>query len=212
MTHRPWAFTDRLVAKMADSSTQGTVVHNTERTGGVHASTLLREMHKRKKGSDITEEQLGIYGLMGLAFEDRAELALHALSLEEDWPWRCFRPGEVEEDGIKCSPDILLVPKGSGPLRELSLKVKWMSCRNAPREEGENLFDLKKWGYILDQCMTYGTPLDTMGAVVLVYFPCGDYTNFQPQVLGWELEWSLQERAETWDEVVATAHKLQSLS
>lgn len=208
MQHKLWPYADRLVAKMADSSTQGTLVHNSARTGGVHASTLLREMHKRKS-SDITEDELAVYGLLGLAFEDRAELALQALSLEEDWPWRCFRPGEVEEDGIKCSPDILLVPKQAGmPLRELSLKAKWMSCRHVPREPGENEFDLKKWGYILDQCMTYGTPLDTMGAIVLVYFVVGDYTNFKPQVLGWELEWSQQERAETWDEVVRTAYEL----
>lgn len=194
---------------MADSSLQGTLVHNSVRSGGMHASTVLREIHKRKK-NDITESELATYGLLGLAFEDRAELALNALSLEEDWPWRCFRPGEVEESGIKCSPDILLVPKAQGPLREMSLKSTWKSCRKLPTDhEGENEFDLKKWGYYFDQCMTYATPLDTWGAVLVCYFVVGDYTNMRPQVFGWELEWSEQERAETWDEVLRTAYDLQ---
>lgn len=210
MIHRPWPYTDRLVAKMADSSLQGTLVHNSQRSDGLHASTLLRQMHKQKR-SDITEDELAVYGLLGLAFEDRAELALMALSTEEDWPWRCFRPGEVEESGIKCSPDILLVPKVSGPLRELSLKTTWKSCRKLnTTTEGENEFDLKKWGYYFDQCMTYGTPLDTMGAVLVAYFVAGDYTNMKPQVHGWELDWSEQERAETWDELNRTAYDLQS--
>lgn len=204
--HRPWPYTARLVARMADSSLQdepGGSIRRPPRSPGLHASTLLHRLHPREE-NDITEEQLGIYGLMGLAFEDRAERALLALSGEEDWPWRAFRPGEVEQDNVSCSPDILLVPKGGGPLRELSLKVKWKSCRKMPvLEEGENEFDLKKWGYELDQCMCYATPLDTLASVLLVYFVNGDYSGARvPQVHGWELEFSEQERAETWDQML----------
>jgi hypothetical protein len=208
MIHRPWTFADRLIAKMADSSIQATLPPRPPRTPGLHASTILRELHKQKR-SDISEEDLALYGLMGLAFEDRAEIALTVLSSEEDWPWRCFRPGEVTESGIICSPDILLVPKRDGAMRELSLKCTWKSCRKLPTDhEGENEFDLKKWGYYFDQCMTYAQPLDTLGSVLLAYFVAGDYSNMKPQAHGWELDFSEQERAETWDLVVNTAQDL----
>lgn len=209
MIHRPWPFTDRLVAKMADSSTQGTLVHNSQRSGGLHASTLLREIHKRKR-SDITEDELAIYGLLGLAFEDRAERALVQLSKQEDWPWQSFRPGEVvSEEGIICSPDILMVPKPAFshlPIRELSLKCTWKSAAGWPREEGENAF-APKFGYYLDQCLGYGTPLDTEGAFIVCYFVRADYKKFapSPEILGNELDWSVQERNETWDQLIAIA-------
>lgn len=205
MIHRPWSYTRRLVDRMADSSLQdvsgGVGLVRPPRSEGLHASTLLRKLHPVSKDNGIDEEQLAIYGLLGLAFEDRAELALLSLSKEKDWPWTAFRPGEVSHDGVACSPDILLVPKVDGPLRELSLKCTWKSCRNLPtKEEGENEFPLDKFGYYLDQSIGYSTPLDTLGGLLLVYFVCGDYSGARmPKVLGWELEWSEQERAETWD-------------
>lgn len=192
---------------MADSSLPPAPLLHGSRTEGIHASTLLRLMHARKK-NDITDEQLSVYGLLGLAFEDRAERALAYLSKQADWPWNSFRPGEVQERGILCSPDIMMVPKQcwadqGWQMKELSLKCKWMSTKGIPLEEGEDAFDRKKWGYVLDQCMTYGTPLDTWGAFLLVYFVQGDYKGSPPQAHGWELEWSEQERAETWQELEA---------
>ncbi len=47
--------------------------------------------------------------------------------------------------------------------------------------------------------MTYATPLDTLSSVLLVYFVNGDYSGARvPQVKGWELEYSGQERGEVW--------------
>ena len=208
MLHRPWPHTARLVARMADSALDGPIAPRLPRSEGLHATTLLRKLHPVDR-EDISEAQLAIYGLLGLAFEDRAERALIALSKESDWPWTCFRPGEVTHDGIACSPDILLVPKDGGALRELSLKCTWKSCRKLPVEiEGEDEFPLDKFGYYIDQMETYGTPLDTLGGVLLAYFVCGDYQGARmPQVLGWEIEWSEQERAETWDALLGVAHE-----
>jgi hypothetical protein len=195
---------------MADSSLQdvsvGKGLQRPPRSEGLHASTLLRKIHQRKyDGNGITEEQLAVYGLLGLAFEDRAELALLSLSTEKDWPWTSFRPGEVTHNGVACSPDILMVPKDGGEMVELSLKCTWKSCNKLPvTDEGENEFPLEKFGYYLDQCMTYATPLDTHSSILLAYFVCGDYRGArQPQVLGWELDFSEQERAETWDALEA---------
>lgn len=211
MIHRPWPYAPRLITRMADSSLQdiagGKGLLRPPRSEGLHASTLLRKLHPVSR-DDIDEQQLAVYGLLGLAFEDRAELALLSLSKESDWPWMCFRPGEVTHEGIACSPDILLVPKRAGePLRELSLKCTWKSCRKLPVEtEGEDEFDLKKWGYYIDQMQAYSTPLDTLGGVLLAYFVCGDYEGARmPQVLGWEMEWTEQERSETWDQLLGVA-------
>lgn len=203
MIFTSWAYTDRLVARMADSALQdggSLLTPRPPRSPGLHASTLLKRLHPVE--SSITEQELRIYGLLGLAFEDRAELALLTLSQEPDWPWDCYRPGEVEADGIACSPDILLVPKGDGPLMELSLKVTWKSTKEAP--------DGPKFQYYADQSLTYGTPLGTLDGVLLVYFVNGGYEFLQkrvrgaagqpplPRVLGWQMSWQEQERAETW--------------
>lgn len=213
MIHRPWPYTARLIARMADSSLldQGfELSKRPPRSPGLHASTLLHKLHpvkKRAAGTEIDEDQLALYGLMGLAFEDRAELALLSLSQDGDWPWHCFRPGEVSCDGIACSPDILLVPKGAGETRELSIKVSWSSCRHWPtKEEGEGGFPSGKPQYYLDQCMTYATPLDTLGSVLLAYFVNGDYDNARiPQAHGIELDFTEQERAETWSALLGIA-------
>lgn len=215
MIHRPWPYTARLVARMADSSLNDDPMLGSmtrpPRSGGLHASTLLRRLHQQEK-NDITPAQLAIYGLVGLAFEDRAERALLSLSNEDDWPWVCLRSDEVTADGIACSPDILLIPKTDGVCRELSLKCTWKSCRGLPTTtEGINEFDLRKWGYYIHQCMTYATPLDTLGSILFVCFVCGDYSGAkQPQIHGWELDYSVEERGEVWAalQTIATEERL----
>lgn len=207
MIHRPWQFAKRLSDRMADSSLLDNIdvsnIKRPPRSEGLHASELLRIMHpvKEGKGDDaIDEEQLRLFGLLGLAFEDRAELALISLAKETDWPWYPVRPGEVEAGGIACSPDILLVPKvKTAEVRELSLKSTWKSCRGLPvEEEGENGFP-KSFDYYISQCMTYTVPLETMGSVLFVYFVCGSWRPPFPQVHAWELDFSDQEIAENWD-------------
>ncbi len=214
MRHKLWPWTERLVERMADSSLQdfGTASLIREpRSEGLHASTLLKKLHPVE--SNITEDELRVYGLLGLAFEDRAELALLSLSKEADWPWECFRPGEVEMDDIACSPDIILIPKEGGQLRELSLKVTWKSTKEAP--------DGPKFQYYVDQCLTYATPLDTMASVLLVYFVNGDYGHMRkgarpsgkstppkPLVVGYELEFTPHERAETWQTLLGIKRSL----
>jgi hypothetical protein len=204
--HRLWPYTQQLVDRMSNSSLQDVGIASLARlprSEGLHASTLLKMLHPVE--STITEAELRIYGLLGLAFEDRAELALLSLSQDPDWPWECVRPGEVVKDGIACSPDILLIPKENSHIRELSLKVTWKSTKEAP--------DGPKFQYYVDQCLAYATPLDTMASVLLVYFVNGDYSHMQkqkarpsggkgsppkPLVVGYELAFTPHERAETW--------------
>jgi hypothetical protein len=209
MIWKPWPYTQRIVDRMADSSLQNLALAGlprAPRSEGLHASTLLKLLHPSDPDNGISEAELRIYGLLGLAFEDRAELALLSLSSEEDWPWECYRPDEVMKDGIACSPDIMLVPKTGAHVRELSLKVTWKSAKDAP--------DGHKFQYYVDQCLTYASPLNTMASVLLVYFVNGDYSHMtrkargaridpkgtppKPLVRGYELDFSRQERAEMW--------------
>lgn len=210
MLHRPWSYTNRLVTRMADSAITekaGMSIRREPRSEGLHASTLLKELHPVGDGA-VDEPQLRLFGLLGLAFEDRAELALLTLQDEADWPWYIERPGEVHQDGVACSPDILLIPKkgDASEMRELSLKVTWKSCAKLPTaEEGEDGFP-QKFDYYLSQCMTYAMPLRTRGSVLLVYFVCGPWRPKPfPQVHGWELDFSGQEIGEQWDALMAIA-------
>ncbi len=195
-----------LVDCMADSSIRDkgfTVQRSAPRSPGLHASTLLRGLHP--VGNPMPQEQLSIYSILGYSFEDRAEQALMVLNENPEWPFRSFRPGEVSAHGVACSPDILMVPKDDSEPFELSLKCKWKSCRGLPvAEEGEDQFP-KSWAYEISQCQTYALPLGTNKSVLFCYFVNGDYRPMVPQVHAWELFFSPQEIAETWDALLCIA-------
>lgn len=202
MKHRLWPYTQRLIDKMADSSLQdaGISIRREPRSGGLHASTLLQELHPYEgKGDDpVTPEQLKVYGMLGCAFEDRVETALLSLAAESDWPFNAMRPGEVECEGVSCSPDILLLPKDSDDWVELSIKMTWKSCRDLPMKPGQGGFP-SRFDYYLDQCMVYGKAMNKLESVLLVCFMNGNYKgNKHPQIHGWQLEYSERERSETW--------------
>jgi hypothetical protein len=206
MIYTPWPYVDQLVDRMADSSLNDVSeildgsINREPRSPGLHASTLLKMLYPVESG--ITPEELKVYGLLGLAFEDRAEKALLSLSLDKDWPWECARSPEVHLDGVACSPDILMYGKEDGDVQEMSLKATWKSPKEAP--EGE------KFHYYRDQSLTYASPLDTFRGVLLVYFVNGEYKKYKrgepskppvPLVKGWQMEWSLQERQEMWQAI-----------
>lgn len=201
MIHTPWPYTDRLIARLGDSSLNDVampVKTRTPRSPGLHASDLLKVLHPVE--STITEDELKIFGILGFAFEDRVERALVSLSSEEDWPWDCVRSDEVTADGIACSPDILMYPKDPDDvLQEMSIKATWKSSTDAP--------DGPKFAYYNDQCLTYATPLQTLSSVLLVYFINGNYQHQRkgskgkppmPQIKGWDVVFSPRERYETW--------------
>lgn len=185
---------------MADSSITeqaGISIARPPRSAGVHASDLLKRLHPVGDGA-VDEPQLRLFGLLGLAFEDRAELALQTLATEADWPYYAERPGEVHFGGVACSPDILLIDKVDGSTRELSIKTAWKSCREWPTdEEGENGFPTKA-AYYLSQCATYAVPLHTTAAILFVYFVCGTWKPPFPKAYAWELHYSEQEIGENW--------------
>ena len=204
MKHRPWPYTKRLVARMADSSLQDDSVsirRRAARSAGLHASELLKILypHDEDRPDAITPEQLRVYGLFGLAFEDRCETALLSLSNEADWPYYAFRSSELHYHDVACSPDIILASKEDDSFRELSIKMTWKSCKGLPfHKEGCGGFPTK-FNYYFDQVLTYAEPLDTTEAVILIGFVCGDYKgNKHPQIHGWDLSFTGRERMEMW--------------
>lgn len=215
MIHRPWPLADRLVETMADSALLDAVPLSTlqraPRSGGLHMSTLLHLLCPPQSSEDIDQQQLAIYGLLGLAFEDRAELALKKLELEADWPYIAERSGEVDWFGIKGSPDIILTPKpefaDTYTRRELSLKVKWRSSRGTPTRESDMPWPTR-WDYELRQCMTYSEPLGTRGAILLVYFVCGNWKPPYPHVRAWELDFTEDEVSENMDALATLATEI----
>lgn len=218
MIHRPWPFTDRLVQVMIDSSLSAEIPLREPRSDGLHASTVLKYLHPVE--STISEHELRMFGLFGLAWEDRVERALTYLSTQADWPYECYRPGEVvgNLDGreLKCSPDILMIPKDGSPHCEMSIKLTWKSCSGLPiDDEGMGGFS-GKFDYYTDQCMTYATPLGTSSAILFVGFVNGGYEHQQkkhrgqgrppvPKVYGWELDFTNYERDETWQSLCTIA-------
>jgi hypothetical protein len=185
------------------------------RSPGLHMSTLLKVLYPHQNeaktakmddaGKAEAEKQLRLYGMLGLAFEDRAELALLSLAEEDDWPWYALRPGEISIDGVAGSPDILLVPKDEGgEVRELSIKLTWKSSNDLPLEEGEDQFPMK-FNYYIGQCKAYAKGLDTTASVLVCYFACGTWRPAMPQMLGWEFEFSRQEIDEEWDALMTIA-------
>lgn len=201
---------------MADSSLLDTAdVHalrREPRSAGLHMSTLLHRLCPPQTYDEIDERQLSVYGLMGLAFEDRAQLALSRLATEADWPYRMERPGEVDWYGIKGSPDLILTPKpefaATHTRRELSLKVKWRSSRDTPpAREGTDGFS-PRWDYEIRQCHAYSAPLGTHGSILCVYFVCGDWKPPVPEVRAWELDFSAEEVDETMNAVATVATEM----
>lgn len=199
MTHDSWSYTQRLIARLGDSSLN--VVRlpaKQDRSPGLHASDLLKVLHPVE--SMITEEELKLYGILGFAFEDRVERAMISLSDETDFPWTVERSPEVSHEGIAMTPDLLLFPKdGTAEPVEMSIKVTWKSSTEAP--------DGIKFQYYNDQCMTYATSLDTLASVLLVYFVNGNYAHQRkggrskpavPQIKAWDLSFTPRERSETW--------------
>lgn len=213
MIHRAWPLIDRLVDTMADSALLDTAdvsaLRRQPRSGGLHMSTLLHRLCPAQSVDEIDERQLSVYGLMGLAFEDRAQLALSTLEQAPDWPYRAERPGEVDWYGVKGSPDVVLSPKPAyartHSRRELSFKVKWRSSKDTPTNgEGVNGFS-SRWDYEIRQCIAYSEPLQTRGAILCVYFVCGDWKPPLPFVRAWELDFEQSEVDETMNALATLA-------
>lgn len=204
MIHRPWD-TSRLLAKMADTELPHHPVAHRPRSGGIHLSDLYHRLHPQKE-NDLTAENLACYRIAGLAMEDRVERALIELA-KEDGTF-VERPRElVSPEGVAGSPDLFFVE--DGVLRIGELKMAWKSCHGLVTDrEGEDEFP-SKFDVYFTQIAGYGHMAGTTEGRLIGYFVNGDYRGARaPQLLGWDLSFSHQEQAETWDSLMGIYYEL----
>ena len=203
MIHVPWN-TERLLAKMADTELPYHPVAHRPRSQGIHLSDLYHRLHPQKANT-ISEDGMTAYRVGGLALEDRMERALIELA-KEDGTF-VERPREmVSPEGIICSPDLFFVTDSH--LRIGETKVAWKSCYGLVVDrEGENEFPAK-FDIYWTQVSGYGYVAGTTEGRIIVYFVNGDYRARTPQLLGWDLSFSHQEQAETWDQLMGCYYEI----
>lgn len=174
------------------------------RSVGIHLSDLYHRLHPQKVNA-LTENDLLAYRVAGLALEDRMERALLELA-QEDGTY-VERPAElVSPEGVICSPDLFFI--ASDLLRIGELKVAWKSSYGLVIDrEGENEFPAK-FDIYFTQISGYGYAAGTTEGRLIVYFVNGDYRARTPQLLGWDLSFSAQEQAETWDSLMGIYYEM----
>jgi hypothetical protein len=198
--HRPWTALDDLLPRLANSLLP--------RSPGVHLSQCYGRLYPPKKRAiPLTERELQLFAIGGFAVERVIELGL--IHLMVDHCPEVERPGELvsPSTGIVGSPDLFFYePDESAPggknIRVGDIKCKWSSARKLPvHEEGEDEFP-PEWAKVFSQNKGYLYMLSehyqhqfTSGRI-LAYFVNDDYRPPQPQLYGWDLEYSWQEIAE----------------
>lgn len=206
MLHRPWKGIDVLIEQLARSTAP--------RSDGLHVSELYSLLHPQKARSKnpITEDELRLYAIGGFSLEMVLEAGFKALVQDRAVAagYQVERPPELESsEGVKCSPDLYFY-QPDGDIIIADMKCKWVSINGMPtEEEGEDGFPGTKFDKIFTQLMSYLHVLsEQMGrsftrAYLIVYFVCGNYRDYKPRLVAWELEWSQQEISENWDALMA---------
>ena len=153
------------------------------RSQGLHLSTIIRSMlvdldpvkYDPGKPMDLLRIEAGF------AFERALEQGL-----SKAFPQLHTHPGEFWIDGIVCSPDGYDLET----LTVHELKCTWKSS-NYPIE------DRRFWHWLV-QIKGYCSALNTLSAVLWVFFVNGDYRNSGPQLKRWDLTFDALELAENW--------------
>ena len=154
-----------------------------------------QEPERFVKGTEPSPVLMGL----GLSLEVALEGALKERMFE--------RPGEfTTPEGIAFSPDLIGF-NGSAILGEM--KLTWMSSREMPREPGYRSFPPKfdKW---MTQMKCYGHHLEMPNQRLYALFvngayPGRDYSKYRPELLAWDIEFSLREMKEEWQRMLAHA-------
>lgn len=160
----------------------------------VHLSAIYRDLEDQfvKRDNTLSEEELNAYRSMGFMWEWMVEKAL-AEGLQD---WACFRPGEVELDGIVGSPD--LVDFNCDTV--VDTKATWRSSRKL------DALEKHFWPWLV-QLKGYCKMLRFRKGRVLVFCVNGDYKPPRPRIRCFNLEWTQREIDENWLMVVGHARR-----
>lgn len=196
MKHQRWTALDDFLPCLAQSMQP--------RSKGLHVSQLYTVLHP-SPSSSFTEADLALFAIGGFAVEHVLERGLAAM-FEERGLGAVVRPGEiVSSEGIICSPDLYFHEDGELIIGDI--KAKWMSTKDFPMEPGENEMPprIEKNLTQLQSYLHVQSELDqrayTRGRLI-IYFVNGNWRPPKPALLGWDLEWTVQEIEETWAALV----------
>ena len=164
------------------------------RSQSVHLSAIYRDLEAQfaKQRNDLTEEELNHYRSMGFLWEWTIERAL-AESLQD---WACFRPGEVELDGIVGSPDLVDFQLEM----VVDTKATWRSARKL--DALEKYF----WPWLV-QLKGYAKMLKFRKGRLLVFCVNGYYKPPRPCIRCFNLEWTQREIDENWSMITTHARR-----
>lgn len=155
------------------------------RTEGVHLTDVIRSLmedsgiQKTMSGSFWRPDQLNFAGETGFMWED-----LLSNVLKERLPCRL---GEVELDGILCSPDGIEMEEHGPILSEY--KVVWSSSNRNPADNWKWMAQVKGYCKVLE--------LDKVKMYIL--YLNGDWKGGGPQYKGFMIEFSQLEIDENWE-------------
>ncbi len=163
------------------------------RSEGLHLTTIiqaiLEEMGESNVRDDLSAADLDDYAAVGFLWERTLTRALNEMHAELG---DVVRLGEFQKDGIYFTPDgIMLNVSESKPTLE-EWKCTWTSCNKL-------IDDRKKWMYQI-KCYCYALDLDA--AVLRVLYINGTWRPPIPCTRHYRLEFSRQELASTWLEVL----------
>jgi len=160
------------------------------RTHGIHLSDVIRAMAvelfglKRKGEPDLLQFEKGFVWERVLSHAFGEGIAQ--------------RPGELECDGIWCSPDGITVGE-DGEFVVEEYKCTTVSSRKSPE-------DVWVWKM---QVMGYCYVVGADAAVFRVFYLMGDYKNLKPEYKVWRCEFTQAELADAWASIVAHAQTMK---
>ena len=175
------------IKKLDDTLDQLCVDAGPPRTPGLHVSQIIRSicasLEPKKYGDGPVNP---LYTEPGFAFEVLLSAAFQARRTD------IFRPGEVEKDGIICSPDGVQLVGSNVWLEEF--KSTEMSMSGFPTDP-----KFRKW---LWQIAAYCYVMETLYSRIRVLWLRGDYQKVRREYEVWEIVWTQDELDATWSLLV----------
>jgi len=160
--------------------------HRTRGDGVVHLTDIIKALESRDYSGNKWD--MPLTADCGFIWE---------VALERAYKERLgIRPGEIEVDGIICSPDGFADdPLGKVDLVDSEYKLTWKSSRNQITDN---------W-YYMTQFKGYCHVLQTNVVLARVLYVCGDYRGSGPQYVVYRIEYDPKEIKENWENMVGYA-------
>jgi hypothetical protein len=152
---------------------------------GIHLSDLTgclgKPYWKRKHPVSLPP-----HTLLGFALGWGLQWAIFGVDAEQELP---------EVDGIRCSVDAMITPEDLGEFK---------STRKSSKD-----FHPREQEYWLQRAMGYCKVAGKSSIYVVVFFVCGDYRPPRYELKAWQIEFTEEELADNWQQMVARKRMLE---